>query len=98
MFSTFATPRVGTSLATPHDGDDEGDVGLDGLDDLGERHAVSADEGEQPVARLGERREAFERLERGGQPAAVALAWSDAARGRRCGSRRGVAAGGGLVC
>ena len=40
-----------------HDGDDERDVGLDGLDDLGERHAVPADEREQAVARLGERRE-----------------------------------------
>ena len=57
-----------------HDGDDERDVGLDGLDDLGERHAVAADEREQAVARLGEGREALECLECGGQTAAVALA------------------------
>ena len=63
-----------------HHRDDERDVGLDGLDDLGERHAVAADEGEQPVARLGERREALERLERRGQTAAVALTRPSQAR------------------
>ena len=67
-------------VGEPHDGDDERDVGLDGLDDLGERDAVAADEREQAVARLGERRERLERLERGGQAAAVAFA------GRTCSS------------
>ena len=64
-----------------HDGDDERDVGLDGLDDLGERNAVTADEREQAVARLGERRESLERLKRRGQTATVALARANLARG-----------------
>ena len=60
-----------------HHGDDEGDVGLHGLDDLGERDAVAADEGEQAVARLGERRERLERLERSGQAPSVTFAGPD---------------------
>jgi hypothetical protein len=57
----------------PQDGDDEGDVGLDGGDDVGRRDAVGADETQQAVARLGQGGECLERLERSGQAAAVAF-------------------------
>ena len=70
-----------------HHGDDKRDVGLDGLDDLGERHAVAADEGEQAVARLGERRKAFECLECRGQAAAMAFARPHLLERSDCGAR-----------
>ena len=58
-----------------HDGDHKRDVRLDGLDDLGDRNSMTADQREQPVARLGERGKAFKSVERGGQAPSVAFTW-----------------------
>ncbi len=55
------------------DGDHERDVGLDGGDDLAGRDALGGHEAQQAVARLGERGEGLERLERGRQATAMAL-------------------------
>ena len=55
------------------DGDDEGDVRLDGGDDVGRGDAVGADQPQEAVARLGKGGERLERLERSSQAAAVAL-------------------------
>ena len=69
------------------DGDHQRDVGLDGGDDLaGARRAPGVDEAQEAVAGLGERRERLERLEGGGQAAAVALVVA-ALEHRRCGVR-----------
>ena len=68
-----AAARAVELVGKPHDADDERDVGLDRRDDVGGRHALGADEAQQAVAGLRECRERLERLERGGQPAAVAL-------------------------
>ena len=54
-------------------GDDERDVALDGGDDLARVDALLADEAQHAVARLGECREALERLEGGREAPAVAL-------------------------
>jgi len=53
--------------------DDECDIRFDGLNDISEWNPVAADEGEQPVARLGERWKAFKCVERGGEAPPVAL-------------------------
>ena len=75
-------------------GDDECDVALDGGDDLARVDALLADEAQHAVARLGERREALERLEGGGQASTVALV-VDAAGVRGIGGRVSGAQGGG---
>ena len=63
------------------DGDGQRDVGLDGGDDVGGRRLALLEQTQNPIARLGEHREGFERLERGGQPASVALVVMALARG-----------------
>ena len=69
-------------------GDDERDVGLDGGDDLARVDALLADEAQDAVARLGERREVLERLEGGRQAAAVALVVAACGVGGRiCGAQ-----------
>ena len=55
------------------DRDDEGDVGLDGGDDVAGRDPVGRDETQQTVARLGQGREVLQRLEGSGQTTAMAL-------------------------
>ena len=55
------------------DRDDEGDVGLDGGDDVAGRDPVGRDEAQQTVARLGQGREVLQRLEGSGQTTAMAL-------------------------
>ena len=60
-------------VAEAQHGDDERDVALDGRDHVARGDALLLDDAQQPVARLGERRECFKRFEGGGQPAAVAL-------------------------
>ncbi len=64
-------------------GDREGHVGLDGGDDVGGRRLAVLEQAQDPIARLGEHREGFQRLEGGGQPAAVALVVMALARGVR---------------
>ena len=68
-----AAARAVELVGHPQDADDERDVGLDGRDDVGRRDALGADEPQQAVAGLGECGKRLERLERGGQTAAVAL-------------------------
>ena len=61
------------TVGEPHHGDDQRHVGLDGAHHVARRGALLGDEGEQAVARLGQRREDLEGLERGGQPLAMTL-------------------------
>jgi hypothetical protein len=75
----------GNVVGEAHDGDGQRDVGLDGLDDLGDRNPVTSDQCEQPVAGLGERREP---LERGREPPTVSLTGTKLFKPRRAG--RGV--------
>jgi len=79
-----------------HDRNHERDIGLDCLDDLGDRHPVTADERQQPVARFSERRESLERFERCGQPAAVTLAGAELLEPGDTGHRN--CSGHGLIC
>ena len=69
----LAAARRVEPVGEAQDGDDQRDVGLDGAHDLAGRGPLLGDEGEQAVARLGERREDLERLEGGGQALAVTL-------------------------
>ena len=74
------------AVGEPQDGDHEGDVGLDRADDRAHRRAVLGDQGEQAVARLGERGEDLERLEGSREALAVTLVVrtpDDAGRGDR---------------
>ena len=61
------------AVGDPQHGDHERDVRLHRLDDLAHRGAVLADHAQDAVARLGQRRECLERLERGGEPTPVAF-------------------------
>ena len=56
-----------------HHGDDERDVGLDGAHDVARRGALLGDQGQQAVARLGQRREDLKGLEGSRQSLAVPL-------------------------
>ena len=62
--------------------DDEGDVGLDGGDDVAGRDPVGRDEAQQTVARLGQGREVLQRLEGSRQTTAMALVVASAERRR----------------
>jgi hypothetical protein len=55
------------------DRDGECHVGLDGGDDLGGRRLALLEQAHDPIAGLDQHREGLERLEGGGQPAAVTL-------------------------
>ena len=85
----LAAARRVEPVGEPQDGDDQRDVGLDGAHDLAGRGPLLGDEGEQAVARLGERREDLERLEGGGQALAVALVAGAADDRVRLAGRRG---------
>jgi hypothetical protein len=76
----LAALRGASAVRDPEDRDHERDVRLDDLDDVRDRVTVLADRGQQAVTRLGERRERLERLERGGEPAAVTLVVATTAR------------------
>src|SRR5918995_221286 len=96
-----AAGAVGVVGQAQH-GDDERDVGLDGLDHLAGGGALLGDEREHPVARLGERGEQLQRLERGGEALAVTLVARGPdegvglpRRGRRGGARLHRGLGGG---
>jgi hypothetical protein len=72
-------PTAGAALdlvGEAQDRDDEGDVGLDGGDDVAGRDPLGRDEAQQTVARLGQGREVLQRLE-GSR--------SDDGHGPRCG-------------
>ncbi len=85
-------------VAQAQDADDQGDVGLDGGDDLAGRDALLADDAQQAVARLSERGERLERLERGRQTTAVALVVASLdIGGRRVLARRGCCGWGHVV-
>jgi hypothetical protein len=86
----LAAARGVQAVGEAHDGDDEGDVGLDGTHHVTRGGAILGDERQEAVARLGERREDLEGLERRGQ----ALAMSFVTRPADDGIRR-VAAGAG---
>ena len=73
MLSTAPLAHALGVVGQAQDGDHERDVGLDRLDDVAGRRALLGDEGEHAVARLGERGEELERLERRGQALAVTL-------------------------
>ena len=77
-------------VGEPHDGDDQRDVGLDGAHDLARGGPLLGDDGEQAVARLGQRREDLERLESGGQALAVTLVAGAADDRVRLTGRRGL--------
>ena len=69
----LAAARGVEAVGQAHDGDDERDVGLDRADDVAGGRLVLGDQRQQAVARLGERREDLEGLERSGQSLAVTL-------------------------
>ena len=64
---------VGVLVGEPHDGDHERHVGLDRRHHVAHRGLVLAHQAQHPLARLGERRERFQRLEGGRQAAPVSL-------------------------
>jgi hypothetical protein len=78
-------PRRVEPVREPQHRDHERDVGLDRAHDLPGRGLLFGDQLEQPVARLGERREHLERLERGREPLPVALVARPADHGVRLG-------------
>jgi hypothetical protein len=69
----LAAARRVEPVGDPHDRDHERDVGLDRPHHVADRRALLGDQSEQAVARLGERREDLQRLERGRQALAVTL-------------------------
>ena len=69
------------AVGEAQDGHGERHVGLDGADDVGGRRLAGLEQAQHPIARLGEHREGFHRLEGGGQPAPVALVVMALARG-----------------
>jgi hypothetical protein len=79
------------AVGEPQDRDHERDVGLDRGHHVGSRRALLGDQREQAVARLGQRGEALERLEGGGEALAVTLVARRADDGVRL--RRAHAAG-----
>ena len=64
----------GRAVRDPQDRDHERDVGLDRRDDVADGGVLLAHQSQDAIARLRERREGLERLERGSQTAAMALA------------------------
>jgi hypothetical protein len=60
-------------VGQPEDRDHQGDVGLDGGDDVAGRDPVGRDEAQEAIARLGQGREVLERLEGSRQTTAMAL-------------------------
>ena len=86
------------------DGDEQSHVGLDGRDHVPDGGALLAHEPEHAVARLGERREGLERVERCGQAPSMAFVLAGGPRrGGGCGgardsaSHRGSAASPGVI-
>ena len=79
-------------VGEPQHGDHQRDVGLDRRHHVADRRAVLGDQGEQPIARLRERREDLEGVEGRGEPLAVALVRrpaDDRVRLRGCGDGGG---------
>ncbi len=74
MDGVDAQPGVRGAVGESQQRDQQRDVGLHGSDDIADRRLLLADEREQPVARLDERREGLDRVERFSQATAVALA------------------------
>ena len=87
----LALARRAGAVRDPEHGDDQRDVRLDRLDDVGHRRLVLADQAEQAVARLGEGREGLEGLESRGEPPAVAFVVARAYVDRRRGGQRALA-------
>ena len=81
----LAPPLGRVPVRHPQGGRDEGDVRLHRGDDVAGGGAVLAHQAHDPVARLGERRERLERLEGGGQAAAMALVGPSDVAARSCG-------------